>query len=104
MLARIDMRRVARLMLLVAVALCSFGLTLWATAPTTAPSGSGDFHSDVERIASYGISSQTALIEAALSIGYSRSRQMAANVDGMNRINDREVAVQGWLADPGGDA
>jgi hypothetical protein len=29
---------------------------------------------------------------------------MAANIDGMSRINDREVVVNGWLADPGGDA
>ena len=29
---------------------------------------------------------------------------MAANIDGMSRINDREVAAHGWLADPGGDA
>jgi hypothetical protein len=98
------MRRVTRLMILAAVAICSFGLTLWATAPQPTPSGPGDLQSDVERLASYGISSQTALIEAAISLGYSRSRQMAGNVDAMNRINDREVAVYGWLADPGGDA
>ena len=29
---------------------------------------------------------------------------MAASVDRMIRINDREVAAHGWLADPGGDA
>ena len=29
---------------------------------------------------------------------------MAASVDRMIRVNDREVAVYGWLADPGGDA
>ena len=29
---------------------------------------------------------------------------MAANIDAMRRINDREVVAQGWLADPGGDA
>lgn len=104
MRARIDMRRITRLVILAAVAICSFELTLWATAPQTTPSGSGDLQSDAERLASYGISSQTALIEAAISLGYSRSPQMAANVDAMNRINDREVAVNGWLVDPGGDA
>jgi hypothetical protein len=29
---------------------------------------------------------------------------MAAHIDGMSRINDRELAAHGWLADPGGDA
>jgi hypothetical protein len=67
-------------------------------------SGSEDFRSDAERLASYGISSTTALVEAVISLGLSRSPQMAANIDGMSRINDREVAAHGWLADPGGDA
>jgi len=44
------------------------------------------------------------LIEAAISLGLQSSRQMSANIDGISRINDREVVVRGWLADPGGDA
>ena len=82
----------------------SFGLTLWATAPRPTSSSQEDFRSDVERLASYGISGTGDFINAAISLGLSRSRQMAANIDAMRRINDREVVAQGWLADPGGDA
>lgn len=98
------MRRVIHLLILAAIAIGSFGLTLWATAPRTTSSGSEDFRSDAERLASYSISGTSDLVEAVISLGYSRSPQMAANIDGMSRINDREVAVNGWLADPGGDA
>ena len=101
---RIDMRRITRLLTLAAVAIGSFWLTLWMTAPRPTPSGADDFRSDAERLASYSISGTTDLVEAVISLGFSRSPQMAANIDGMSRINDREVAVNGWLADPGGDA
>ena len=99
---RVDMRRVTWLLTLAAVGIGSFGLTLWATAPR--PSIQEEFRSDVERLASYGISGAGEFIDAAMSLGLSRSRQMAANIDAMRRINDREVAAHGWLADPGGDA
>jgi hypothetical protein len=98
------MRQVIRPLILAAVAIGSFWLTLWMTDPRTASSDSDNFRSDAERLASYDISSTSDLIQAAVSLGYSRSPQMAANIEGMNRINDREVAAQGWLADPGGDA
>jgi hypothetical protein len=104
MRARIDMRRITRLLTLAAVAIGSFWLTLWMTGPRPAPSGADGFRSDAERLASYSISGTTDLVEAVISLGFSRSPQMAANIDGMSRINDREVAVNGWLADPGGDA
>jgi len=104
MRARTDVRRVTRLLILAAVGIGSFALTLWATAPRTTSSGADDFRPDAERLASYSISSTPDLVEAVISLGFSRSQQMAANIDGMSRINDREVAVNGWLADPGGDA
>jgi hypothetical protein len=99
---RIDMRRVIWLLTLAAVGIGSFGLTLWATAPR--PSIQEEFRSDVERLASYGISGRGDLVNAVMSIGLYRSDYMAANIDAMRRINDREVAAHGWLADPGGDA
>src|SRR5262245_5286989 len=97
------MRRVIRLLILAAVMIGSFWLTLWMTGPRTTSSGEDDFRSDAERLASYDISSWTQLIERALSLGLSRSRQMEGNIDGMRRVNDREVEIGGWLADPGGD-
>ena len=99
---RVDLRRVTCLLTLAAVGIGSFGLTLWATAPRL--SSQEDFRSDVERLANYGISGRGDLINAVMSLGLSRSRYMAAHIDGMSRINDREVAAHGWLADPGGDA
>ena len=70
---RVDMRRVNFLLTLAAVGIGSFGLTLWATAPRSTSSSQEDFRSDVERLASYGISGTGELINAAMSLGLSRS-------------------------------
>jgi hypothetical protein len=40
----------------------------------------------------------------AQNIGLRPSRRMKSNVDAMSRINEAEVKIEGWLADPGGDA
>jgi hypothetical protein len=82
----------------------SFVLTLWVINPVPKSSGREDLRSVSERLATFDVSGRTQLVEAALSLGLHTSRQMSANIDGISRINDREVVVRGWLADPGGDA
>jgi hypothetical protein len=104
MQAGIVTRWLTRIVIFAAVGIGSFWLTLWATAPTTTSSAPEDFRSDAERLASYDISSESQLIETAIWLGLSRGRQMDGNVDAISRINDREVAIRGWLADSGGDA
>jgi hypothetical protein len=101
---KIPMRWVPRVLLFAGVMIGSFVLTLWVITPVPKLSGPEDLRSVGERLATYDISGTTQLIEAAISLGLSSSRQMIANIDAISRINEREVAVGGWLADPGGDA
>jgi hypothetical protein len=56
-----------------------------------------------EAMASYKISNRTELIEAAAALGLHASSRMKGNIDAINRINDREVTIAGWVADLEGD-
>jgi hypothetical protein len=44
------------------------------------------------------------LLRTTEEIGLILSRSMAGTVDGITRINEREVTMTGWVADPQGDA
>jgi hypothetical protein len=94
------MRKIGFLGLSLAVLLASFLGTLWLTrgpVPT-------DSRSAAEQLASHSISHRSDLIDAAVGSGLHASSSMKGNVDVMTRVNDREVTIQGWLADPVGDA
>jgi hypothetical protein len=72
----------------------SFFLTLWLTdigIPGLA----------VERLAGSQIDNLSDLIEAAVSAGLHRSFQMDGRIESMSRINNGEVAITGWMAEPG---
>jgi hypothetical protein len=65
---------------------------------------SSDPRSDGERIASHKVTSYSDLRIAARDARLRRSMSIIANVDSFTRINERDVALSGWLADPDGDA
>jgi hypothetical protein len=93
------MRKIGFLGLLLVVLLASFLGTLWLTGGP----GPTDSRSAAEQLASHSISHRSDLIEAAVASGLHASSNMNGNIDVMTRVNDREVTIQGWLADPVGD-
>jgi hypothetical protein len=84
----------------------SFFLTLWLTEPDTTlgPPNTAVSRSDTERLAAQRISNYSELPEATYSAGLRLSQQLKGVIDGINRVNEREVNIAGWLADPEGDA
>ena len=78
-----------------AVVLCGcFFSTLWLTKPEAAP----------QRLEDQRISHYNDLPTAAQNAGLRYSEQMKGNVDWFSRINEREVKVDGWVADPLGNS
>jgi len=100
---RIRMRKIVFLGLSLAVLFVSFLGTLWLTGTATPPSTT-DERSAAEQLASRSISNRSDLIEAAVATGLRSSTQMKGTVESMTRVTDREVTINGWLADPEGDA
>jgi hypothetical protein len=106
---------------LCAVALLgSFFLTLWLTEPqqpisdkiggnryvqptTTVPYPDSTRRLYVEKLADQEVSSYADLPRAAQALGFDSSSRMKGIVDGIKRINDREVTAIGWLLDAEGD-
>jgi hypothetical protein len=79
----------------------SFFITLWLTEPDIPKIV--DNRTDTERLAAQRVSSYPELDAAAASAGLRLSRQLRGNIDVINRINEHEVNIAGWLADPGGN-
>ena len=72
----------------------SFFSTLWLTEPEAAP----------QRLEDQRISHYNELPTASQNAGLRYSAQMKWAVDEFSRINEREVKVSGWVADPLGDS
>ena len=83
------------------VLLGSFFITLWLTEPNNPKAV--DNRSDTERLAAQRVSSYPELDDAAASAGLRLSMQLRGNIDGINRINEHEVNIAGWLAYPEGN-
>jgi hypothetical protein len=79
----------------------SFFITLWLTEPDVPKAV--DNRSDTERLAAQHVSTYPELDDAAASAGLRFSRQLQGVVDGINRLNEHEVNMVGWLADPEGN-
>jgi len=94
---RRPMRKIGLIGILLVVLFGSFFLTAYLTHIDRPPG------SVVERLASSQISNLSDLIEVAVSAGLHRSFQMDGRIESMSRINNSEVAIRGWMADPGGD-
>jgi hypothetical protein len=77
-----------------AVLFGSFFITLWLTEPESRP----------ERLEDQRISNYSDLSNAAQNVGLRLSVQMQGVVDAISRINEREVKIVGWLADPQGNS
>ena len=88
------MRLVVRIIGGVVVLCCSFFATLWLTEPEAAP----------QRLEDQRISHYNDLPTAAQNAGLRYSEQMKWAIGEFSRINEREVKVGGWVADPLGDS
>jgi hypothetical protein len=97
------MRTLALAGLLAGVLIGSFFLTsrLIDTGPS---SNISDNRSDAERLATRNIFDRSDLIEAAIAVGLHSSSIMKGKVETVSRLNDPEVKIKGWVADPDGDA
>src|SRR4029453_16214252 len=96
------MQRLLYIGTLVIVLLGSFLLTLWVTG--TGPSNSEDTDPVSKRLAARQVSDYAELSSVARNLGLTPSQRIKGNIDAINRINEREVAIVGWLADLEGDA
>jgi hypothetical protein len=98
------MRKIRLIGTLLVVFIGSFFVTLWLTEPGTPPNTTDD-RSAAERLGGHNISNGSDLIEAAKDAGlHYSSNRMQGFVDSMSRVNDRDVNITGWFADPEGDA
>src|SRR5258706_1792184 len=88
------MSRAAYVVFLLAVLFGSFFITLWLTEPqvVSAP----DNRSDAERLATYPISGSSDLAKSAQDAKLIFSQQLSGNVDGISRIDERDVGLSGW--------
>jgi len=78
----------------------SFLATLWLTTPKVPePAGAA-----VERLLASKIASYPELNHAASAAGFHTAESMRGNIDSLRRANEREVVIDGWLADIEGDA
>ena len=73
---------------------CSFSLPYGSLSLTAPP----------QRLEDQRISYYSDLPTASQNAGLRYSEQMKGGVDGFSRINEREVKVGGWVADPLGDS
>lgn len=89
---------ITRTALSLATLLVSFSLTLWMLDGAPAPPAKVA----PEAIVSQRISSHGELRRLAPSLGLSFAPQIRGNVDVLQRVNDREVLAEGWLADTEG--
>ena len=99
-------RAIVQIVVSAAILFSSFFITLWLTEPDTSstrPQNMGN-RSNAELLAGRGISNSSNLVKAAEEIGLRVSREMKGNVDLINRINQSDVNMVGWLADAEGDA
>jgi hypothetical protein len=95
----VGMRRVAYIgVLAVAAFATGFLITLWYI-DTRPPM---DIRSPIEQLAEKRVSNYPELHRWADTLGLPISRRMKGFIEGINRINNREVSISGWLADPEG--
>jgi hypothetical protein len=99
------MRRPIYIGVLLAVLLGSFFLTLWLLDEGNDDLvNSTDPRSDGERLASHRVANYSDLRNAARDAKLRFSMSIIGTVDSLTRINERDVTLSGWLADPEGDS
>ena len=97
-------RRIFWTLLYAVVLLGSFFITLWLTAPETVPISPNAFdpQSVAFQLARYRLTSISDLNRTARGLGLRFSPELKGNVDEMTRVNERDIKMSGWLADPRG--
>jgi len=100
------MRRIGFIGLVLATLFGSFFVSsnLLDTLSRSRPNPADDKRPDAEKLGDYTVRNFGDLVEAAVAIGMHRSGDLKGVVDEINRINENEVAMRGWLADPTGDS
>jgi hypothetical protein len=74
----------------------SFFITLWLTEPTA--------DDQSKQLAAQRIPTYSDLPKASQNVGLRLSEQMKGAIDQIKRINERDVNMTGWLADPQGNS
>ena len=99
------MRRPVYIGVLLAVLLGSFFLALWQLDDgRNDPLDSTDARSGSERLAGERVTDYSELRRLAGKAGLKLSMNMIGTIEGYSRLNERDVAISGWLADPEGDS
>jgi hypothetical protein len=94
-------RKVVLAGIMAAMLLISFLITLHFIGNGATPLATDEL-SDVDRLARRDIYDRGDLIQAAVAAGLHSSDQIRGALDEITRINEREVAIKGWLVDPSG--
>jgi hypothetical protein len=81
-------------------------LVLFLSQPrtTSARPDPADHRPIAERLASQKVSDRSELTTAAAAVGLMPSRRTLGRVEGLSRIDARDVTMSGWLCDRYGDA
>jgi hypothetical protein len=99
------MRKLVYIGVLLAALSGSFFLTPWWLDDGRDSSvDASDTRSDSERLASQRVTDYSELRRAAGKAGLRPSLDMIGTIEGYSRVNERDVTISGWLADPEGDA
>ena len=100
------MRKAGLAALILATLVGSFFIALTSLGSRALPNKAENDQSGAGRLASSNILDRADLIEAAVAVGLHVSLRMRGKVDEIKRVNANEIAIRGWLADPGseGDA
>ena len=96
------MLRAAYVVFLLAVLSGSFFATLWLTEPKVEDTLND--RSDAQRLAAYPISGSSDLTKSAQDAKLIPSRRLSGHIDVIRRVNEQEVWLAGWAADPKGDS
>ena len=84
---------------MIAVVLASFLLTLWIVDPRRAER-TKSMAGNVGPLATHRVTTVEDLRRVARDAGLKLSSHMKGHIDTINRLNDRDIVISGWLADP----
>jgi hypothetical protein len=98
------MRRLLYLGLLGAVLIGSFFLTLWQIDSEKEQSDRRNARATAGQLEGKTVLNYSSLEQVARGGGLRRGQQMSGSIDALTRLNERDVAIAGWLADLNGDA
>jgi hypothetical protein len=98
------MRRFLYPGLLAAVLLGSFFFALWQIDKEKEQSDRRNARASPTQLEGKTVLDYSSLDRVAQDAGLRRGQQMSGNIEALTRLNERDVAIAGWLADVNGDA